>query len=296
MGELDRAHAVVVDSNVLREERTVERLAADHRAGGPAIAIPEIALFEMTKNADCWESTVRRSLREVARFPDAVVLTTALKPLGVGEHRAGQPTASVISPRTDLLRQVLRDLAAGSGDSLDAFLAKVKAGRQALEHASHAVDSRATMQALDKVAAPVTDRRERASVSDDLARGNRGNFRKLAIAVLQRSVNEAALAKITSARVAAALWATPSVTALHALAMGLLALEWVMRGGVHSASPKRVANDVLDWEYALTAFWTEGYCCADRGAADRFEDMRILGQAVWPDFVPWFSVPKLVRP
>src|SRR4051812_4044031 len=104
---LEHLHAVVIDNNVLRESTTIERLAAAHLAGGPAIALPEIAFFEMTKNPEHWERTIHNSLMAIAQHPDAVVLTAALKPLAVVEHRTGRPTTSVVSPRTTAFRQVL---------------------------------------------------------------------------------------------------------------------------------------------------------------------------------------------
>lgn len=290
----ERAHAVVVDSNVLRSAETIGRLAADHSAGGPAIAIPEIAFFEMTKSADHWESTVRRSLEAVARFPEAVILTTAIKPLGVAEHKSGQPTASVVSPRTELFRHVLRDLVAGSGEALDAFLESVKTRRGELEHDAHALDSLTTMQTLDEIVTAVIDRGRRAAISRDLAAGDRATFRDFAVEALPRSAHVPSLAKITSLEVAEALWATPSITAMHALAMGILALEWVIRGGVHTAKAKRVANDVLDWEYAITAFWATGLSCKDEGSWKRLGDLRVLGTSLWPDFAGWLAAPMFV--
>ena len=218
-----------------------------------------------------------------------MVLTTALKPLAVDEHRSGRSTASILSPRTDVFRQVLRDLASDSGPLLDAFLASVQAHRGALEHDAHAVHSQTTMQGLDDIAAPVTDRSRRAAISRDLARGDRSTFREFAKEALRRDAYQPVLAKITSPEIAEALWATPSITAMHAVAMGLLALEWVVQGGVHTAKAKTVANDVLDWEYAITAFWTEGFCCEDGGSLERFDDMRELGGSLWPDSAGWFS-------
>ena len=288
------AHAVVVDNNVLRSVSTIERLAAAQIAGGPAIAVPEIALFEMTKNAEHWELTLRRSLQAVARFPNAVVLTTAMKSLGVAEQRRGEPTVSILSPRTEVFRCVLRDLAAGSGPRLDEFFASVRETRGALAHDAHALDSLTTMRRLDDIAAPVTDRNRRAEISRDLARGDRSSFREFAEEALPRSAYQPSLAKITSPQIAETLWRAPTVTAMHAVAMGLLALEWVLRGGVHTAKAKRAANDVLDWEYAISAFWSEGFCCCDEGAWERFEDMRVLGRSIWPEFTSWFDGPTRV--
>jgi len=42
---------------------------------------------------------------------------------------------------------------------------------------------------------------------------------------------------------------------MHALATGVIAFEWAILGGIGSARGGRVANDVLDVEYALAGIW-----------------------------------------
>ena len=65
-----------------------------------------------------------------------------------------------------------------------------------------------------------------------------------------------------------ALLQAPCVTYLHALALGALALEWACLGGIEGAKPNRVANDVLDVQYQITALWVARF---DRQPRSRSE-------------------------
>jgi hypothetical protein len=63
--------------------------------------------------------------------------------------------------------------------------------------------------------------------------------------------------------VADALSHAPAVSYIFALAIGALGLEWLFRGGVDTAAPDRVANDILDLEYAIAALWVGRLASAD---------------------------------
>lgn len=93
----------VVDNNILRNAAEIDKGLRLFRQSGDVLALPEIALFEMTKDAEHWPRTVHESLRLVASLPEAFVLTAATKALGRDEEVMGTPTAVGVhrDPRID---------------------------------------------------------------------------------------------------------------------------------------------------------------------------------------------------
>jgi len=74
---------------------------------------------------------------------------------------------------------------------------------------------------------------------------------------------------------------------MHAVAIGVVALEWTVNGGIGNARADRVANDILDIEYILASFWTGRFLSKDGGARDRFHDLQDVFATLWPQASDW---------
>jgi hypothetical protein len=57
-----------------------------------------------------------------------------------------------------------------------------------------------------------------------------------------------------------------------------------------------VANDILDIEYAIPALWIGQLVAKDKGARQRFDDLKILGSATFPNHAEWFGRSGAVHP
>ena len=93
-----------------------------------------------------------------------------------------------------------------------------------------------------------------------------------------------------------ALLVAPSLSYLFALAVGVVGLEWVFKGGIEAADERRVANDVLDIEYVLAGLWVGVLISRDAGARSRLEDIKVLGKSAWPAHAAWFDRAHAVEP
>jgi hypothetical protein len=292
------AALAVLDVNVLRDQAVVEACIARFDQDGSLVALPEIALFELTKHPDRREETIMGSLQLLARRPEAVVLARSTKPLGVAEEASGVPTASVIATTTtDAFRRVLRDVGAGAGADLQTFLNAVERYRGLLDHERHARDTLQTVQTLKRLGAASLPRDLVARIGRDLADGDRSSFRNfLGRELLVTEQRHAHVRRGVPHGVADALLVAPSLSYLFALAIGVVGLEWVFKGGIEGADERRVANDVLDIEYVLAGLWVGLLISRDAGARSRLEDMKVLGKSAWPTHAAWFDRARAIEP
>lgn len=284
----------VFDVNVLRREEVVGAFIAHWKRTNEMIALPEIALFELTKHPDKWEDTVRRSFQLISQCPASVVITRAVRPLALKEESSGEPTRTMVDPvQTGVFRKILEDVARGGGADFDYLIKAIRQYRIQLEHERHAADSLLTMQALKSSSVQSIPPDMRARSSKDLAKGDRTSFQELLREALRiDSIREAHVRRGVRAEIAAALTLEPSVSYLFPLAIGALGLGWLFEGGVESASPGRAANDVLDIEYLIAALWSGQLISRDGRSRDRFEDLKALGAACWPSHANWFARAK----
>lgn len=293
----DTVRAVVLDANVLRNKEIVEACFERFKRTHERIAFPEMALFEATKSAEHWEDTVKNSLRYISQCPEAVVIARSSLPLGLREEASGIPTTSVVDDTlSERFRQVLRDIKSGGGVDLTNMLEAMRRHRQQFEHEKHAVDSHETMQKLKSLGRPVWPPDLTRQIARDLSGGNRSSFQKLLCETLQfRMQRDAHVRRGVLAEYADALMKAPSVTYLFALGMGVLGLRWIVEGGIESARPARVANDVLDTDYVLAAFWAGRIITHDTRARAYVADLKAVASAWWPSYASWFervSVPE----
>jgi hypothetical protein len=238
---------LVLDNNVLRNQQVVERCIARYRDTAEQFALPEMAMFELTKHPDYWEMTVRKSLEYIGRCPEALVITHTAKDLSLAEETTGTPTQWVLNDKmTRAWRKLLLDLRAGDGPDLDYFRWAVPNLRGQLRYEEYETDSLVMVQKLKNMAGTVFPRELLARVGEDLARGDRRSFREFLVTVYSvERLRDAHVRRGVARENADALLAAPSVSYLFALAVGALGLEWMFRGGVETASPRRVANDMV---------------------------------------------------
>lgn len=283
--------AVVLDVNVLRNEAIVDACIERFERTGEPIAVPEMALFELTKHPQQWEATVKGSLGRISRCPEAVVVTRSSKPLGLAEEASGIPTRFMVDDaQSKILRQVLRDLQRGGGPDLDRMVDKMRQYRPQLEHERHATDSLRAMQTLKSIARPAFPPELMRRISTDLTKGSRTSFRDLLRAALQfNAQRDAHVRRGVLPQHAEALMTAPSVSYLFALATGVLGLRWTFEGGVDSAKPTRTANDVLDIEYVLAAFWLGHLVTRDARARVYIADLTAVASVWWPNHTSWFE-------
>lgn len=289
---------VVLDNNVLRNDREIDQRVARFRDFEEQFALPEIAFFEMTKHPSAWEDTTRRSLLLVSDCCEAIVITHSMKRMIAAEERSGDPTQSVVSPNaTRRVREVLHDLQMGGGGDFSEFIRSLALFRDELDHGGHARDSHAIMKNLRETAARSLIPSSLARVGEDLAINDRRSFRELLIAALPPAAHgEALVRRGVPVALAKRLTEQPSVSALYAMALGAIALEWTVRRGIETANPQRVGNDVTDIEYAIAAIWIGDMLSVDGRARERYKDLQMLGAAAWPDSAHWLTRGRAIEP
>jgi hypothetical protein len=145
-------------------------------------------------------------------------------------------------------------------------------------------------QSLKRLGAATLPRELVAHIGRDLAHGDRASFRGfLSRELLVAQQRDAHIRRGVAQGAADALLLAPSVTYLFALALGAIGLEWVFRGGIEGADPGRVANDVLDIDYALAGLWIGRLVSRDGAARARLDDLKVIGKSAWPTHEGWFD-------
>ncbi|WP_437513040.1 hypothetical protein [Sorangium sp. So ce1099] len=288
----------VIDNNILRNEAEIRFRIDRFRQAGEQIALPEIALFEMTKHPTAWPDTTRRSLQLIAQCPDALVMTHSTKRMGLAEENTGEPTRSVISEQsTARVRAILRDISAGSGDEIDALFRAVAFYRDEMDYEGHARNSHDMLSRLAKLAEPSLHPKYVNQISKELAASDRSSFRRLLVQALPASQHrDAMVRRSVPFWIAQRLTDVPSVSTLFAMAVGAIAFEWTIRRGVATARPERVGNDIIDIEYAIAGIWIGGFVSNDTKSRARYQDLQVLGSAIWPDHASWLMRADAIEP
>lgn len=258
----------VIDANVLRNKREIERRIERFHRTGESIVLPQSALFEMTKHPEHWKQTVTRSLEVISASPGAVEVSAATKSLGLVEERTGIPCKSVHDRiGSTALQQILREYGLGGASAWAGLMDAIRAHREELRHDEHVSDSLTTMTSLAAMVEGSMDRSTRARIARDLAERSRTSFRKFCgDSLVLVGYREAAVRRGVDPVIADKLTAEPTISVMHAPAMGVIAFQWAILGGIEAAHGERVANDVLDVEYALAGIWSGGLVTDDGGA------------------------------
>jgi len=121
----------VIDVNVLRNKRAVQRHVERFEQIGESIVLPQIALFEMTKHPEQWQQTVDRSLEIISQCPEAVQVSASTKSLALAEERTGTPRKSLHDTiGSAALQQILREYGRGEASAWAAFIAAIRGQRK----------------------------------------------------------------------------------------------------------------------------------------------------------------------
>lgn len=244
---------IVLDQNAFRPDRGLLddaiRMAVDT---GAKLLVIEAAMVEMLKNAQ-WEETARRSLAGLEQHSKLVALGRAVPELMRREFAGGRPGYYELEDleRTPSLQALIRELPNGRGRVLDTIRATILQAQatvvhpQYLDHAGNKaklIRYRDTWAELLNAEARSITRRDRSARAMLLAHPVWGE-------VVERELVEAGLDAGTVRR----LSYDRSVTSHSLMTRSALALRWLLDGGLDTAAPEKVTNDVMDAEYVTVA-------------------------------------------
>lgn len=260
---------VVLDQNVLRDEALVVPQIERARTLGELIVLPDIALFEMTKNDP--KQTMLSSLRLLSRFPAGVMLAHNPGKLLRQELDSGEPCIDIVDHEvTPWFRRLLGDLQVGGTRMLEELGQRVPAAQE--RHRQQVADDQTNKARIQRMVGAW-----KTLLGRDLTRyinhqidSQRETFRLLLSnpKFHERVIRDVLLEEGFSASVAAG----PSVAAYQFFCFAGLALKWLARGW-DSRAPEKATNDLADLDHIVLAIFCRGLVSKDRVQQELYEDL-----------------------
>lgn len=241
---------LVVDQNQLRKADAVANAVSRCRERGLRILIPDGAGFEMSKSREVFD-TWRNSLELLATCADMVVVSSKVTDMISIEVESGRPIRDVVDQgASELFRGLLRDLASGDFSSLGQLVAGPVAEKMpgSLAVWSNDEQHRQLILAMrDSLKKELTE-----PVVKQLRRDPKSELATWLSSVdgvrfVYQGIKSKGPGDVSALRLAA----LPSVTGGFITSLTLVALNWLALGGLESAKPEKVTNDLHDVEYSV---------------------------------------------
>lgn len=270
---------IVIDQNCLRDVTLVRELQVRARYQSELIILPDIALWEMMKNAQ-WEETARSSLSPLADYPAGVLLAHGLGDLLRLELADKRPHLDVVyHDATPRIRRLLGDISKGAGSTLEDMRVTVPSAQAELskQYERHD-DNKKRIVDMMKLLKDLLSGHEtlRKALRDPMSQ--REAFRGImAMPAIPLLIKKNLLEKGFSDEVAAG----PSVAHYDGFCIMGLSLLYVAQG-MESRAPERATNDLADLDYIAVALFCKGLATKDSRTRDLYEDLSAVLSVHFP--------------
>ena len=265
----------VVDQNKLRDCAILDP------NNGPFL-LPDVGVAELFKS-DEWRYVVERSLAQIARRPDSASLAYSIGDIFREEMASGQLGELIDPVATAAFRSFLSNAAVSLSTAFDAYARSVSDARD-LATTQHFDDVKNKLTVVDVRNAWLQELseselkalRHAAGLESEVAHAllSDGSMLKTIAMMLQSAGYEQTIANN--------LAYFPSVTGAHCLALVALALQWISRGGLDSATKDKIlTNDLADIDYVVASLFCRGYLSTEK----KMQALRVVLQraldALW---------------
>lgn len=288
---------IVLDNSVLRNEKFIKEQISQ----GKQLVILTTALSEMEKNIQKWAKTAYYSLRFLAPYPETIVVAN-LNICRRLELETGIPTQCQAIRHKELtlfLRRFLAEpkledrlnLIQNTTQVFDLYaIYEPKAHLQLVKYIDASrLEHRGPH--IDKLRKRLSNKDDQKLTSDDLKYFREFLLNTLTLEkcrkwYLEQGPSESIVAHIS------ALSASPSLTYLYRLALDAVILWWTVRNGYQNSDPKaqrKRTNNVIDNNYIIAGLWAGELATSDKRLCDRFEDLKSVIAALWPEHAKRFN-------
>lgn len=241
---------LVIDQNQLRRADAVAEAVSRCRDRGFRLLVPDGAGFEMSKSSVVFD-TWRNSLEFLRSETEQIVVSGKMTDMMSTEVRTGHPIHDLVdSGASDLFRGILTDLGKGDETSLNRLVSgpireKMPASLDAWSDAERQRSMFNQMRDLLKKEIGQQEVKElRRDPASQLASwlSSINGVRFVYQGIASRGADEVSALRLS---------ATHSVTGAFISSLALVALHWLAFGGLETARPEKITNDLHDIEYAV---------------------------------------------
>jgi len=241
---------LVIDQNQLRKADFVANAVSRCRERGLRILVPDGAGFEMSKSAEVFD-TLRNSLQLLATCGKMVVVSSKMTDMMSIEVDSGHPMRDVVDQgASELFRDLLGDLGSGRLSSLGQLVAGPVAEKMPASLAiwsdfeQHRTQILAMRDLLkNELTEPVVKQLRRDPESELAAWMSSVH----GVRFVYQGIKSKGADDVSALRLAA----LPSILGGFITSLALVALNWLALGGLESAKPEKVTNDLHDIEYSV---------------------------------------------
>lgn len=254
---------LVIDQNQLRKAEKVRAAVSRCRTEGLQILLPDGAGFELSKGSQVFD-TWRNSCEFIRQDSDVIVVSRKMTTMIQVECLTGKPIDTPVDDHASgIFRNLLGQLADGDETTLrqlvdgpiqDKMPNSLCAWADSESHRQLIISMR---DALRSSLSEGDVKRLRRSPDEEL-----GNWLSSTngTAFVYQGIHSHGASQESTLRLAA----LSSVTASYIAALAAIALYWLAAGGLETAKPEQVTNDLHDVEYAVLGSLSAGLLSADR--------------------------------
>lgn len=270
---------VIVDQNVLRKPLLDNAIATQPDTH---YVLPDLAFLEMTKGPE-WESTLRGSLRLLAKFPRRVHVAHSVNDTLATELASLQPvTGHMLHPEaTAFVRDLLNWVRSGiDGNAIGRIRADPDNHRATLsmDHLDHPQNKIRLGELIEatKCFIPVELQKRmrgaRVSESERLQ-----VIYEIGVGLFPQLLAERGVA---TARARALMKRRPMLLR-YLFVKAWYCVYWIEKGGFDSFPENEVTNEEIDQQYVLTASFFHGLLSEEKRVNDSYRDLcRLLERKV----------------
>lgn len=254
---------LVIDQNQLRKPDAVTDAASRCRVNGFRLLIPDGAGFELSKSSEVFD-TWRNSLEFLSPFTEEIVVSGKMTGMMSIEASTGFPIRDLVDDGASVLfRGILAELGNNDASSLSRLVTgpvSEKLPTSLKTWSDFEMHRSVIVRMRDLLREALTEREVkelRRDPSTELAswlsscRGARFVYQGIA----SRGVDEVSALRLAS---------MPSATGAFISSLSLVALHWLAFGGLETAKPEKVTNDLHDLEYAVLGSLSVDLLTADK--------------------------------
>jgi len=254
---------IVLDQNRMRSGETISSALDRCCRENVRLLIPDGAGFEFSKGSDPHLNWTR-SLQLIAPFAELVVVGRKISHVWNEEILQGVPSIDVVDDGgTTRFRELLRQIEAGDATGLRQIIDGPgwSSMEASLDNWSHHEQFKAMIKTFrDALQPSLTE----ATVKDLRTNSDDAIARWLESVDGMSFVFQGIQSRGVKAEAALGLAARPSVIGAFISGMAALALYWIAFGGLESAKPEIITNDIVDLEYGVIGALSDSLLTSDR--------------------------------
>lgn len=269
-----RRRYLVLDQNVLRRPELSELIVTQPEA---RFVLPDLSFLEMTKSEQ-WETTLQRSLQQLATVPERVLVAYSVNEALDRELRTLQSVVGHMhhAEATKFVRNVLAWVRTGvSNPSIDRIREDPEKHKKAvqLDHLDHKGNKLALARLIGSTRRFIPEeiqKRMRGSVLTSEGRLD------IVYDIARGLVPEVLASRGVDRNKSRAFLRQRPLLYRYLIVKVWYCADWIAKGGFESFREEAVSNEILDHQYVLTASFFDGLITRETKVNHAYNDLQAL--------------------